>query len=102
MEKICRGMVLAGMFTLLAACGGPELDTSSQHAMAASIGEIVKDMNAEERVSFQRDLQAITASYIDIESLDFNKMQEGEARLAVDLHGKTAKDVKNMAEKARN
>lgn len=102
MEKICRGIVLAGMFALIAACGGPELDTSSQHAMAASIGEIVKDMSAEERISFQRDLQAITLSYMDIGSLDFSKMQEGEARLAADLHGKTAKDVKSMAEKIRN
>ena len=101
MQKIFRGIVVTGVFALLAACGDPQLDTSSPRAMEASVGEIIKEMDVDERLAFQRDLGTISSNYMDFGSLDFKKMQEGEARLAVDLHGKTANDVKKMAEKIR-
>lgn len=103
MKKIMRGVALTGLFSMLAACGGPELDTSSKTAMVRSVGEIVKGMDADERVAFQRDLQTVSASYIKFDgSFSIEKAQEAEARLAADLHGKTAKDIGKMADKIRS
>ena len=102
MKNIFRGIILTGLFSLLAACGDPKLDTSSKSAMEASASEIQKNMSADERVAFQRDLQTIASSYINVQSLNIAKIQEGEIRMAADLHNKSAKDIKKMAEKIRN
>lgn len=97
-----RRMLVVGVAALmLAGCGGPKLDGSSEASLSESMEKIGAQLPQEQRVKFVEDLKLITLNKIgEAFSGAISAEQTGDS-LRAELNGKTVEQVAAMADTLR-
>lgn len=106
--KLLKIILLAFTLSLLAACGQPKVDGSSDEAMKKSIEKIGKSLSEDEKKKFQQAVVAIAFSEA-MSGMDMGKMMRGEspdpeemqAKVREKLNGKTAQEIIAEGERIR-
>lgn len=106
--KLLKIILLAFGLSLLAACGQPTVDGSSEEATKKSIEKISKSLSEEEQKKFQQAVMVIAFSQA-MSGMDMGKLMRGEspdpdeiqAKVRERLNGKTAQEIIAEGERIR-
>jgi hypothetical protein len=95
---ISKRLAIFLLAAVLAGCGEPTYDTSSEVAMTRSMEEMTADMSAEERKSFKRDLAGL---YIVVGLAAASEGSDaGGPKTKVNemLNGKNAEEIRTLVD----
>ncbi|MGL5630815.1 MAG: DUF6694 family lipoprotein [Azovibrio sp.] len=106
--KLIKIILLAFGLSLLAACGQPTVDGSSDEATKKSIEKISKSLSEAEQKKFQEAVVMIAFNQA-MSQMDMEKMMRGEspdveaiqAQVRERLHGKNAQEIIAEGERIR-
>ncbi len=94
MKKFIYLLVVVGFSFVLAACGAPTIDASSEEAMKASMEEVTKDMTEAEKAEFGAAMMAVSMK-VAMENMSDKEKAEEAMKEALD--GKTAEEIIEMS-----
>lgn len=93
-----RRIFAVGLVTLmLAGCGGPKLDGTSDERLTASLDKVTKDMPQDKKAQLLEDLKLITFSNIGEALTGQITAEQAKNNVRTTLNGKTAEDVAVIA-----
>lgn len=106
--KLIKIILLAFGLSLLAACGQPTVDGSSNESVKQSIEKMNKSLSEAEQKKFQEAVLMIALNQA-MSQMDMEKMMKGEspdpeviqAQVRERLHGKTAQEIIAEGERVR-
>ncbi|MBH3412710.1 DUF6694 family lipoprotein [Pseudomonas putida] len=98
-----RFIALAVLAGLIAGCGEPKVDGSSEEAFKGSIAKVAESLPTDQREKFKSDVM-----FIALQSMDFGKVLQGKKRaedipgdMQSALNGMTAKEISAKADLLR-
>lgn len=98
-----RFIALALLAGLIAGCGEPKVDGSSEEAFKGSIAKVAESLPSDQREKFKSDVM-----FLALQSMDFGKVLQGQKRaedIPGDMHaalnGMTAKEISAKADLLR-
>lgn len=100
MNKLVKVTLTMATIFMLAGCGKPTLDTSSEEALKASVQEIMADLSKEDQQKFQKSLGGIYMLGA-LASLGNSDAEDAAAKINAKLDGKTAEEIFEMADELR-
>ncbi|UVL37948.1 hypothetical protein LOY55_16900 [Pseudomonas sp. B21-040] len=97
-----RRMFAAGLVTLmLAGCGGPKLDGTSDESLKSSLDKVTADLPQDKKAQLLEDLKLITFSNIGEALSGQISAEQAKNNVRTTLNGKTAEDVAVIAANLR-
>ena len=100
MKKPIQLALVASVVFMLAGCGEPTLDTSSDEAMKESVQEIMADLSEEDQKRFKKTLTGIYM-LAALSSMGDGNSEDAKAKINAKLDGKTAEEVFQFAEEIK-
>ncbi|NWE70445.1 hypothetical protein HX857_17240 [Pseudomonas gingeri] len=90
-----KRMLLVGLVAaLLAGCGDPKLDATTEATLQESTKKVAEKLSPEEKKQFAADLMLIALSNVDLRNKSADAMQKD---INASLNGKTAAELNTMA-----
>ncbi|WP_248798191.1 MULTISPECIES: DUF6694 family lipoprotein [unclassified Pseudomonas] len=94
-----KRMLLVGLVAvLLAGCGDPRLDATTEATLQESTKKVAEKLSPEEKKQFAADLMLITLSKIDLVNKSADVMQQ---EIDSSMNGKTAAELHALANNIR-
>lgn len=98
-----RRAVLIGVALIIAGCGEPRLDGSSESAMKASAAKITNSLDGTKKQRFQEAVQLVALSQVDMQAVLAGKqnLEGAYGGMIASLDGKTADEVIAQADQIK-
>lgn len=96
-----RMLAVGAVAFMLAGCGGPKLDGTSDATMSESLEKVAAELPQDKKLQFAEDLKVIMLNKVALTLSGQLDPQKSAESLRADLNGKTVEGVAAMAETLR-